>query len=480
MARAAAQRIDPKIAEAQKRILRWREGGPALFAVEALGVPAKWDEKLREGVQEWQWKASRQLVARRRLSVRAGRRVGKSAFMSWAILWFMSCYFPCKIPCTAPTSHQLSDVLWAEVAKWMRGLRIRHPELAAQYEMTRDEIRLVDAPKESFAVARTAREDRPEALQGFQSDHVLMLIDEATGVADVIWETGQGSLAGPGSFVIFAANPTKTNGFFYETHHKMRDRWACIHVNGEDCPLQDQEYRDSVAQEYGKDSNVYKVHIQGDFPNEADDVVISLSLCEAAKIREVEPFGDEVWGIDVARFGDDRTVLTRRCDNATLAKHEAWHGTDLMQTSGKIYAKWLATEPRDRPKMIFVDVIGIGAGVADRLMELGLPVCPVNVAESASIDDTYNRLRDELWFKMRKWLEKKSCKLFDDDTLIAELTLPRYAYVSSGKIKVESKDELKKRYPRSPDCADSLALTFCHVAEHRGRAYYEPEVYADS
>ena len=91
-----------------------------------------------------------------------------------------------------------------------------------------------------------------------------------------------------------------------------------------------------------------------------------------------------------------------------------------------------------------------------------------------------NRLRDELWFKARKWLEKKGCKLFPDETLIAELTLPKYAFTSSGKMKVESKDDLKKRYPRSPDVADAFCMTFCHTAEHRGRESYEPAYYADT
>jgi hypothetical protein len=150
-----------------------------------------------------------------------------------------------------------------------------------------------------------------------------------------------------------------------------------------------------------------------------------------------------------------------------------------MQTSGRIYAEWLDTPPDMRPKAVFVDVIGLGAGVADRLMELGLPVTGVNVAEEASIDDKYARLRDELWFRGRRWLERKDCKLFDDETLIAELTLPRYAFTSNGKLKVESKDDLKKRYPQSPDVAEAFLMTMAQVAEHRGKASYEPAFFPD-
>jgi phage terminase large subunit len=129
---------------------------------------------------------------------------------------------------------------------------------------------------------------------------------------------------------------------------------------------------------------------------------------------------------------------------------------------------------------VFVDVIGIGAGVADRLLELGLPVSGVNVAEEASVSEKYLRLRDELWFKARRWLEQKNCKLCDDEVLIAELTLPKYKVTSTGKLQVESKDDLKKRYPQSPDVADAFCLTFSQAAEHKGRQSYEPTHFADS
>lgn len=464
---------------AQQRIWRWRKEGPARFAVEALGMPEKYDPVKKIGIVEWWWEASEKLVKQKRLSIRSGHGVGKSAFMSITIIWFETCYFPSKIPCTAPTAHQLSDVLWAELAKWHRVLEEKSPGLAAQFEWTQDEYRLKAAPKESFAVARTARADKPEALQGFHSDNLLIVCDEASGIPDIIFEVGQGALSSDGSFALFAANPTRRSGFFFETHHKLRERWATMEVNGEDCELVSKQFCDDIAFQYGKDSNVYRVRVQGKFPTADDDTVIPIDLCESAKMREVEGYGDIVWGIDVARFGRDRTVLIKRQTNAVLEKHKAWSGNDTMQTSGRIYAEWLETPPEKRPKAIFIDSIGIGAGVVDRCMELGMPVTGVNVAEEASVDDLYLRLRDELWFKARKWLEKKDCKLIDDETLIAELSLPKYQFTSTGKLKVESKDDMKKRYPQSPDVADAFCMTFSHAMETRVKGSYEPEWYPD-
>jgi len=387
--------------------------------------------------------------------------------------------FPCKVPCTAPTAHQLSDVLWAELAKWHRVLEERYPQLGALLEWTRDEFRLKEAPKESFAVARTARTEKPEALQGFHSDNLLIIADEASGIADVIFEVGQGALSSENAMVILTGNPTRTTGFFFDTHHKMRERWSQVVVNGETCPLVGQQFIDDIAQQYGKDSNVYRVRVQGEFPRSEDDVVIPLELCEQAAVRDVEQFGATRWGIDVARFGADRTVLCKRCDNATLGPHQAWSGMAAMQTAGRVYSEWLDTPLEKRPVSIFIDLIGIGAGVFDRLLELGLPVVGINVAEAAAAGDQYNRLRDELWFRGRKWLEKRHCKLAPDPTLIAELSLPRYTITSSGKLKVEGKDELKKRYPRSPDVADAFLLTMADAAEYQQQRAYEPAYYAD-
>lgn len=465
--------------ELQSRILRWRKGGPALFAVEALGVAPEFDPASQKGILPWQWEASKKIVESRRLSIRSGHGVGKSAFLSWSILWFMTCFFPTKIPCTAPTAHQLSDVLWAELAKWHRTFLDRVPALANQFEWTKDEFRMKDAPKESFAVARTARADRPEALQGFHSDNLLILVDEASGVPDVIFEVGQGALSSVHAYVILTGNPTRTTGFFFETHHRLRERWATMAVNGEEVPLVSKQFIDDISHQYGADSNVYKVRVRGEFPTSEDDAVIPLELCESAILRDVELHGPVRWGLDVARFGDDRTVLVKRRENGTTEKHKAWSGVDTMQTAGRVYSEYLATPTEEKPEQIFVDVIGIGAGVADRLGELGLPVVPVNVGEASSYNDQYNRLRDELWFLARKALERLDFKLAEDDALVAELSLPKYKFTSSGKLQVESKDDLKKRYPRSPDIADAFCLTFGMIGLHGGKQYYEPEAFGD-
>lgn len=394
--------------------------------------------------------------------------------MAWCVLWFLACYFPAKVPATAPTSHQLEDVLWAEIATWHRKMGERMPALAAEFEWSAGAFKMRSAPSESFAVARTSRPERPEALQGFHAAHILFLIDEASGVADNVFEVAEGALSTEGAFVVMAANPTRQSGYFFDSHHKMRGSWAALHWSGVDSPMVSREYIANMAKKYGTHSPVYKVRVLGDFVGAADGV-ISLELCEAAKVRDValNTNAPIIWGLDVARFGDDSTSLAKRQGNWQLAPIEEWWGKDTMQTTGLVKADWDRTPQEKRPVVINIDVIGIGAGVVDRLKELELPAVGVNVAESEAInankDQHFNRLRDELWWRGREWLEAKDCKLADDDETIAELTTPTYTILSNGKIQVERKDELRKRGVKSPNRADSWLLTFADTVTARKR-----------
>lgn len=442
----------------QQAVLRWREGGPALFAQEVLGADPT----------DQQWDASRHLVKTRRVSIRSGHGTGKSTFMAWCVLWFLACYFPAKVPATAPTAHQLEDVLWSEIAKWHRTMKEKYPALGGQFTWSAGAFRMASAPNESFSVARTSRPERPEALQGFHAENILFLIDEASGVSDNVFEVAEGALSTDGAFVVMAANPTRQSGYFFDSHHKMRGAWAALHWDGEASPMVSRAYIENMAKKYGRQSSVFKVRVKGEFVG-APDGVISLELCEAAKIREVAVIASApvIWGVDVARFGDDSSALAKRKGNHQLAPVEEWWGKDTMQTAGLIKAEWDKTPEAERPQSINVDVIGIGAGVVDRLRELGLPVVGVNVAEAEAVNENeerqFNRLRDELWWKGREWLEAKDCRLCEDEDTIAELTVPTYTILSNGLIKVEGKPELKARGVKSPNRADAWLLTFAEL-----------------
>lgn len=435
---------------------------PLLFVTDVLGAdPEPWQ---REGLE---------IIGREdRLSVRSGHGVGKTTWIAWLVLWFLLTRQDAKVPVTANSQDQLRDTVWPEIAKWHRRLP---PALKDQIDVQAERVVVKADPEGSFAVQRTASKDRPEALQGFHAKHILFLVDEASGIEDVVFEVGAGALSTEGAKAVLAGNPTRASGFFYDTHHRLRERWRTMVVNSEDVPRARGHIEDIIAR-YGRGSNAYRVRVLGEFPTADDESVIPLELVEASIGREVAKLEYyPVWGLDVARFGDDRTALAKRERNRLMEPVKSWHGQDLMQTVGRLQREYLDTHEDERPKEILIDSIGLGAGVVDRASELGLPVRGVNVAEAAAVRDNYQRLRDELWFLGREWFEARDVSMVRDEALIAELTSALYTFTSTGKIVVESKADMKKRGLRSPDLADAFLLTFAggldrKVSEDRHRA----------
>ena len=197
------------------------------------------------------------------------------------------------------------------------------------------------------------------------------------------------------------------------------------------------------------------------FQASVDDVIIMPKLVRAAIGREVKLVpGRIVWGLDVARFGDDSCALAKRQTNHLLAPIRAWSKKDTVQTAGIVRAEYLETPMHLRPHDIMVDVIGIGAGVVDQLIHWGLPAQGVNVAEAASADERYMRLRDELWFRGAEWFASQQVQMPKDEPLITELTAVKYTFTVTGKRQAEPKDIMKKRLGWSPDKADAFLLTF--------------------
>jgi len=284
-------------------------------------------------------------------------------------------------------------------------------------------------------------------------------------VPEKVFEAAAGSMSGHNATTLMLSNPTRSSGTFFESHNRMKSSWWTRQWSCEDSPLVSQEFIDEMRMRYGEASSAFRVRVLGDFPLTDDDTIIPYHLVEAAQNRDIEVSDEttEVWGLDVSRFGSDATALCKR-QGPVVTELRAWRGLDLMQTTGRVVAEYEALPPSRQPTEILVDSIGLGAGIVDRLQELGLPVRGVNVAESPSMGDTYMNLRSELWFKCKGWLEDRSCKLPRDDQLLAELTAIRYSFTSSGKMKAESKDEMRKRGLGSPDLADALCLTMASDA----------------
>lgn len=433
------------------------EDGPVRFVREVLGVtPDPWQERVLRAFGRGE----------RQIAVRSCHGPGKTAVAAWCSVYMLICRFPQKTVVTAPTSGQLKGALVPEVKKWLKRLP---PILQDLFTVKAEGIYLTAAEEESFFEARTSRAEAPEALQGVHSEHVLLIGDEASGIPEKVFEAAVGSMSSDNATTLLIGNPVRTSGFFFDCFHNLRDMWFTEHVSHEDSPRVTDDFVQEMARRYGEDSNAFRIRCLGEFPKSDDDTVIPFEWVEAARNREVEERPDpvRVWGLDVARFGSDRNALSERTHRKGRVL-EVWDSTDLMETAGRVKSVWDEAKPSERPRTILVDVIGMGGGVVDRLRELGLPVRGVNVGETASYKDKFMRMRSELWWECREWLGRKDVCLepgTDDredpqEVLASELVVPKYQFTSTGKIKVEGKEDTKKRVRKSPDVADSFVLTF--------------------
>jgi len=433
-------------------VLRYKDD-PVLFVKEVLGAtPYDYQAEFLDALASGE----------RKMSVRSGHGTGKSTTSSWAMLWYVLLRFPNKVVVTAPTSGQLFDALFAELKRWINELP---PQLQVLLTVKSDRVELTAAPAEAFISARTSRAETPEALAGVHSQNVLLVVDEASGVPEKVFEAAAGSMSGHSATTILLSNPTRSSGTFFESQTRLAGtwwtrRWSCV-----ESPLVSEEFVDEMRARYGEDSNAFRIRVLGEFPMADDDTIIPFHLADSAIKRDIEIPEDTkpIWGLDVARFGADKTALCKRYGNV-VTEITSWQGLDLMQTVGRVMAEYEGLPPSMRPSEILVDSIGVGGGVVDRLRELGAPVRGINVGEAPAMGNTYMNLRAELWFKTKGWLEDRSCKLPNDDQLLAELTSIRYAFTPGGKMKAESKDDMRKRGLKSPDLADALCLTMASDA----------------
>lgn len=458
---------DKAASEGQDLLLQWRDKyywDPVAFVREQIGMePREWQVEFLNALADGE----------RNVSVRSGHRVGKSTAVGWAMLWYLLTRFRVKIAVTAPSKQQMFDALWAEFQSSANRLFEHTPILADLIEIQTSTAFLVEAKADAFITAATARAESPEALAGKHSDFVMLIADEASGIPEPVFESALGSMAADNAVMILLGNPLRTTGFFHDTHTRAANRWFTMHVNAED--YASAEWVETMRLMYGENSNAYRVRVLGEFPTADDRTVVPIEYVWSAKGRDIKPMPEDalVWGLDVARQGTDLSALTRRRGRVLDGVPELFAGLETMQLVGQVKARYDAAAKK--PTTIFVDAIGLGAGVADRLRELGLPARAVNVSEAPALDpQLYLNLKAELWYKARAWFEARDVSIpvpqvedWRRDTvqrLMDELIAVQYDYTDKGKIKIESKKELRKRIRRSCDVADSFVLTFAGSA----------------
>lgn len=447
-----------------KQAILYYADHPTAFVKDIIqATPDKEQAKILESV------AKNQLT-----TVRSGHGVGKSTVEAWVVIWFLLTRpFP-KIPCTAPTQHQLFDILWAEISKWIRN----NPILQKDLIWTKEKVYIKGYPEEWFAVARTA--SKPDALQGFHAEEVLYIIDEASGVDDKIFEPVLGALSTSGARLLMCGNPTQLSGFFYDSHHKNRASYATFHIDGRNSSRVSQDFVQTIIRMYGENSDVFRVRVAGEFPLQEEDIFIPLSLVEHSIMTEYsipqKPTLLHI-GADIARFGDDKTVIGYKA-NEKVTFYKKRRGQDTMKTADDIVLlgeqlvqKYQPTEPIP----IKIDDGGVGGGVVDRLRQIKrnqperfwwMEIYPVKFGQRIQHKHYYDSTT-YMMAVVKKLLQPydeqgnpKPIELIlpDDDDMAAQLSGRKYFLTENSKIKIESKKEMKKRGRPSPDEADCILL----------------------
>ena len=451
----------------QKKIPVYRKN-PVLFAREVLFFEP----------DEWQKKALMDLAESPKVAIKSGQGVGKTSLEAVALLWFLCCYPYPRIVATAPTKQQLHDVLWSEISKWIS----KSPLLSKILKWTKTYIYMIGNEKRWFAVARTAT--KPENMQGFHEDNMLFIVDEASGVADPIMEAVLGTLSGKNNKLLLCGNPTRTSGTFFDAFHSDRVLYRCYTVSSKDSARTNKENIESLIRKYGNDSNVVLVRVFGEFPKQEEDVFIMLSLvehCTMLDLSEDLPIKRISFGVDVARYGNDETVIAQNV-GGKITLPVSFRGQSLMTTVGKIvwqYKKVIKEYPAYQGNIyVNIDDCGLGGGVTDRLEEVKIEeklnrmvIVPVNASAKVPEDiiedgnakikacDKYENMTTYLWGTVKDLMMAEEISLENDNEMVGQFSCRKYRLTSRGKIILESKEEMKKRGIASPDRADAVALS---------------------
>lgn len=451
----------------ERALLRWQRD-PVAFDREVLGdSPTERQAEILKAVRD-----------NRRVAVRSAHAVGKSFIAARVALWFLYCFMQSIVVTTAPTDRQVKNILWREIRRAHARALLPLGGVPLKKELTLDE--------DWYALGFST--DEADSVSGLHSNsgYAMVVIDEASGVSPEIYEAVEGLLTSPHSRLLLIGQPHTPSGPFYE---EFRQPGASKHrISAFDSPnvqagkivvpgLVDQTWIDEREKRWGKSSPMYRVRVLGEFPEMREDALIPLGWIEKAiergKVADPtagDPSIEVHLGVDVARQGSNETVTAWR-RGRRLRVYSRRSKDDTMATAGRTVeaAKLL------RAHVVKVDVVGVGGGVVDRLLETdnkrqlrGVEVIGINVGESPFDGERFKIRRDEIYWHLREAFETGVVDLEgrpeDLEDLTAQLSSIGYGFSSNGKIRVESKDDLRKRKLPSPDLADAIALAHAEAA----------------
>ena len=395
----------------------------------------------------------------KRIAVRSGHGIGKTAMMAWIILWYLFTHDKAQVPCTAPTSDQIHDILWKECMKW---IQLMPEELQKMYVWSTGYIRMAGSEETHFARAKTARKESPEAMAGIHSPYVLACIDEASGVPDEIFRVMEGAMTDIEILVFMISNPTRLMGYFHDAFYEDKKNWETLHFRNVDSPLPNDNYNNRITEKYGLDSDEYRFMVLGEFPkSDSMDKSGYVPLLQETDLRFTTNnnlIGEVRLGVDPSGEGDDSTLFVVRDGFKAVIR-----GEEKISTAKSIAAKTMTLMDFDNVKdsSTYIDNFGVGANVGVEIAyAMRKKVRCVNVGETQTDDqERYLNKRAECYWRLREWLMKGG-ELVGTIRDWKELLTIRYRRNMQGKLQIWSKDDMRKEGIQSPNKADALMLTF--------------------
>ena len=438
----------------------WGDAGTPL--ADATG-PRDWQCEQMEDIREHLENPATRFMPYRDATA-SGHGIGKSAQIGMIVAWAMDTCDDCRVLVTANTEPQIRTKLWPEILKW-RNLSITK----GWWKTTKTGIfSVIPGHEENWrADAVTWSEHNTESFAGLHNKgkRIVVITDESSNIADKVWEVIEGALTDEETEILWLVygNPTRNTGRFRECFGKQRGKWKTRQIDSREVEGTNTAYLQSIIDTYGEDSDIAKVRVLGQFPSASSMQFIPTHLVDNARSRDVfsDPSEPLMMGVDVARFGDDRTTIYfRRGKDARSIPPIKLSQVDTMQLVGRI-----AEEHRRNPALfICVDEGGVGGGVVDRLRQMGLPVVgvqfggkPLGVVKLGEGVRVANR-RAEMWAILREWLA--TGMIPDDSELADDLIGVEYGFNARDEILLEKKEHMKSRGLASPDDGDGLAISF--------------------
>ena len=442
--------------------------------LENFAGPRKWQrEVLKELADHIRDNDGRIDFETLRMAVSSGRGIGKSALVSWLVIWMLTTRIGSTTIVSANSETQLRAVTWAEITKWLAlALNSHWFEVSATRVMPAKwltelvERDLKKGTRYWGVEGRLWSEENPDAYAGVHNfDGVMLIFDEASGIADPIWAVSAGFFTEntPNRFWLAFSNPRRNTGYFYEAFNAKRDFWRNKTVDARSVEGTDKAVYEQIIQEYGPDSVQAHVEVYGEFPSAGDDQFIPVYLVDDAtqRPRYKDASAPVLIGVDPARFGADATVIAVR-QGRDLNTIKRYRGDDTMEIVGRV----IEAIEEYNPTLVVIDEGGLGAGIVDRLKEQRYKqVKGVNFGNKSTKPIMYGNKRAEMWGLMREWL--KTASIPADKLLKSDLTSPKVKPDSKGTIFLEGKKEMKARGLASPDAADAIAVTFAYPVGNR-------------